>query len=137
MEMCLCSKCWNPHCIYKATKNGIKSIDLPHSFTPYYNKDCIEEKCKNNCKPVDIVSYLHDDMPNELPKTMMSYYFFDNVSTKYYNKQGKEVFYNRTARVDKRESLADCIAKLQELAVLYLLHQFLVCCDTVYWRKSF
>ena len=58
MEMCLCSKCLNPHCIYKMTKNGIKRIDLPHSMTEflctefncqrnktvnYYNKDCIEE----------------------------------------------------------------------------------------------
>ena len=67
MEMCLCSKCLNPHCIYKAIKNGIKSIDLPHSLTEfvcnkfncqrnktvnYYNKDCIEEKCKNSLNPL-------------------------------------------------------------------------------------
>ena len=68
----------------------------------YYNKDCREEKCENNCKPVDIMSYLHDNMPDELPETIMSYSVFENVSTKYYNKQGKEVFHNRTARADKR-----------------------------------
>ena len=113
MEMCLCSKCLNPHCIYKA----IKSIDLPHSLkyflctkfnrhsnktVNYYNMDSTEEKCENNCKPVDIMSYLHDNMPDELPETMTSCYVFGNVSTKYYNKQGKEVFHNRTAKVDKR-----------------------------------
>lgn len=77
---------------------------MPHSLTEclcikfncprnktvnYYNKNCIEEKCKNNCKPVDIISYLHDNMPDKLPKTMVSYYAFQNVSTKYYNKQHK------------------------------------------------
>ena len=148
--MCLCNKSLNSHCIYKAIKNGIKSIDLSHSLTEflctkfncqrnktvnYYNKDCIEEKCKNNCKPADITSYLHDNMTDELPKTIMPYYVYENVSTKYYNKQGKEVFYDRTARLDEREPLADCIVKLQELAVPYLLHQFSVCCDTVYWNE--
>ena len=39
----------------------------------YYHKNCREEKCENNCKPVDIMSYLHDNMPDELPETMMSY----------------------------------------------------------------
>ena len=55
--------------------------------------------------------YEHDNMPEELPKTMMSYYVFENVLTKYYNKQ--DVFYSRPARVDKREPLCDCIAKLK------------------------
>ena len=32
-EMCLCSKCLNPHCIYKALKNSVKEIELPHSLT--------------------------------------------------------------------------------------------------------
>ena len=38
-------------------------------------------------------------------------------------------------RIGKREPLLDCISKLQELTVPYLLHQFSVCCDTVYWKE--
>ena len=38
-------------------------------------------------------------------------------------------------RVDKRVPLLDCISKLQGLTVPYLLYQFLVCCDTVYWKE--
>ena len=47
----------------------------------------------------------------------------------------KKVEYKRTARVDKKEPLLDCISKLQELTVPYLLHQFSICCDTVYWKE--
>ena len=67
--------------------------------------------------------------------TMFSCYVFENVFMKYFNKHEKEVKYKRTARVDKREPLLDCISKLQELTVPYLLHQFSVCCDTVYGKK--
>ena len=38
-------------------------------------------------------------------------------------------------RVDKRVPLLDCISKLQGLTVPYLLYQFSVCCDTVYWKE--
>ena len=103
MEMCLCNRCLNPNYIYKVIINGIRSINLPHSLTEfsctkfncqrkktvnYYKKDCIGEKCNNNCKYLVIMSYIHDDTPDELPKTMMSYYGFESVSKKYYSKQG-------------------------------------------------
>ena len=39
------------------------------------------------------------------------------------------------SRVDKRVPLLDCISKLQGLTVPYLLYQFSVCCDTVYWKE--
>ena len=147
-EMRLCSKCLNPHCIYKAIKNSVKGIELLHSLTEflctnfvcprnqninYYDKDCIEGKCANNCKPIDIMSYLHDKLLTA--NTMVSYYVFENVFMKYFNKHRKEVEHKRTARVDKREPLLDCISKLQELTVPYLLLQFSICCDTVYWKE--
>ena len=66
---------------------------------------------------------------------MFSCFVFENVFMKYFNKHEKEVKYKRTARVDKREPLLDCISKLQELTVPYLLHQFSVCCDTVYGKE--
>ena len=145
-EMCLCSKCLNPHCIYKAIKNSVKEIQL-HFLTEflcnnfvclrnqnisYYDKDCIEGKYANNCKPIDIMSYLHDKSLAE--NIMASYYVFENVFTKYFNKHRKEVEYKRTTMVDKREPLLDCISKLQELTVPYLLHQFSVSCDSFYWK---
>ena len=98
----------------------------------YYDKDCIEGKCANNCKPIDIMCYLHDKLLAE--NTMVSDYVFENVFTKYFNKHGKEVEYKRTVRVDEREPLLDCISKLQELTVPYLLHQFSVCCDSLLER---
>ena len=60
------------------------------------------------------MSYLHDKLLAE--NTMVSYYVFKNVFTKYFSKHRKEVEYKRTARVDKREPLQDCISKLLELA---------------------
>ena len=79
------------------------------------------------------MSYLRDKLLAE--NTMVSYYIYENVFTKYFNKHGKEVEYKRTVRVDKREPLLDGISKLQKLTVPYLPHQFSVCCDTVYWKE--
>ena len=79
------------------------------------------------------MSYLRDKLLAE--NTMVSYYIYENVFTKYFNKHRKEVEYKRTVRVDKREPLLDGISKLQKLTVPYLPHQFSVCCDTVYWKE--
>ena len=85
------------HCIYKAIKNSVKEIELLHSLTEflctnfvcpgnqninYYDKGCIKEKCANNCKPIDIMCYLRDKLLAE--NTMVSYYVFENVFTKYF-----------------------------------------------------
>ena len=77
--------------------------------------------------------YLHEKLLAE--NTMVSYYVFENVFMKYFNKHGNEVEYKRTARVDQREPLLDCISKLQQFTIPYLLHQFSVCCDAVYWKE--
>ena len=37
-EMCLCSKCLNPHCLYKAIKTNV-NVDLPKSLSDYLCKN--------------------------------------------------------------------------------------------------
>ena len=50
-EMCLCSKCINLHCIYKAIKNSVKETELPHSLTEflciYIYQFCFPQKSKH------------------------------------------------------------------------------------------
>ena len=46
MEMCLCSKCLNPHCIYRAIRNEVnKDVPLSYSLTEFLSKDmkCAKE----------------------------------------------------------------------------------------------
>ena len=38
MELCLCSKCLNPHCLYRAIKSAVKDIELPNSLSQYLCK---------------------------------------------------------------------------------------------------
>ena len=67
-EMCLCSKCLNPHCLYKAIKTNINT-DLPKLLsdylctnvkcdrepeTNYFHRDCIYGKCQNKSEILGI-----------------------------------------------------------------------------------
>ena len=72
----------------------------------------------------------------ELNMKKANYYVFETVTTKYFNKNGKQVSYTRTARVDKNESLHSIINQLQQLAKNYLLHRFSVVNDRIY-KKEF
>ena len=110
-EMCLCSKCLNPHSLYKAIKTTVDT-DLPHSLSEYlcksivcpkdpetnfYSRECILGQCKNNCK----ITCISDDLKNDMAKIKskkVHYYVFETVETKYHNKHGKLVTYTRTAR---------------------------------------
>ena len=77
-EMCLCSKCLNPHSLYKAIKTAVDT-DLPHSLSEYlckstvcpkdpetnfYSCECIFGQCKNNCK----ITRVSDDLKNDMVK---------------------------------------------------------------------
>ena len=137
-EMCLCSKCLNPHCLYQAIRSALKSaIDLPTSLsqclcknmncgreteTDFYKRTCILGQC-DHCKLVNI----GDDLKNYLPNVQAKnehYYVFETVETQYFNKSGKLVSYMHTAQVDKHDSVETIINKLQVLAEKYLLHRF-------------
>ena len=56
-------------------------------------------------------------------------------TTKYFNKNGKQLSYTCTAHVDKNESLHSIIDQLQQLAKNYLLHRFSVVNDKIYWKE--
>ena len=111
--MCLCSKCLNPHCLCKATKTNVNT-DLPKSLSDYlcknfkcdreletkfFHRDCILEKCQNKCEILSISDDLKDQHLDE-DKKVVSFYVIETVKTKFFNKLGKEVSYDRTARVD-------------------------------------
>ena len=57
------------------------------------------------------------------------------VAEKYFDLNGKEKFYNRTTRVDKKAPLVEVYQKLQECSRDYLEHRYHVTCDAVYWKQ--
>ena len=77
IEMCVCSKCLNPHCLYKAIKSAIDTC-LPASLSQYLCKNmtcewepgadfqsrtCILGQCGKNCKIVNISADLKEALP--------------------------------------------------------------------------
>ena len=145
MEMCLCSKCLNPHSLYKAIKNLVDT-DMPYSLSDYlcksfkchpdperfYDMKCLLGKCENNCEVINITKDL--DINNAEMK-IVSYYVFESVVTKYFNKKGEEVSYTRTARVDKKEPVSSVVEELQKASLSYLQHHFFVVNDNIHWKK--
>ena len=106
-EMCLRSKCLNPHCLYKAIKTNVDT-DSPKSLSGYlcknfkcdhepetniFHRDCILGKCQNKCEILSISDDLKDQRLDE-DKKVVSFYVFETVITKYFNKLGKEVSYD-------------------------------------------
>ena len=96
-EMCLCSKCLNPHCLYKAIRLALKSaIELTNSLSQYlcknmncgretktdfYRRTCILGQC-DNCKIVNISNDLKNYLPNVQAKNV-HYYAFETAETQY------------------------------------------------------
>ena len=92
VELCMCSSCLNPHCLYKAIKNNVEK-EMPYSLMEYLSKgikcqkepdidfvaiECIQGKCKNGCKPLNVA----DDLSEELDisrKRIVTYYVFERV----------------------------------------------------------
>ena len=129
----------NSHCLYKAIKTDVNT-DLPKSLSDYlcknfkcdcepetnfFHRDCILGKCQNKCEILSISNDLKDQRLDE-DKKVVSFYVFETVKTKYFNKLGKEVSYDRTARVDKKDLIQNIISQLQSVAMHYLIHCFLL-----------
>ena len=138
MESCMCAKCLNPHKMYEVVRGVIK--DLPVSLTsdfecpenkeisyPYLN--CIHGICINKCGIKDDSNKRYN-WNQEVP-----YYIFKTVTEVFYDKEGVKKTYNRTARVDKKDSLKVVYNLLHSLSRDYLEHRFFVSCDKVYWEK--
>ena len=86
---------------------------------------CLCSKCLN-------LHCIYKVMKNSVKETELPNSLTEFLCTNFVCPRNQNI---RTDRVE-RESLLDCISKLQELTIPYLLHQFSVCCDTVY-RKEF
>ena len=149
MEMCMCGKCLNPHCIYKALKQSLSNHDFPTSLseflgkkiqcdrdqeTNYFELECILGKCGNSCQIINIKDYCKPFLKAAKNKTV-SFYVFEKVTTFYYNKNGEKVGYDRTGRVDKNWHINEIIDELQSMASKYLQHYFFVINDRVYWKR--
>ena len=136
MESCCSTKCMNPHGLYNAIKKS--SSKFPDWLTEYitskfncekdkqtFKLDCIKGACES-------VKYW---MRHLIKIKKVNYTIFETVSTLYYNKQGEQVSYNRTARVDKKASLHEIYMLLMENAIQYLLHRYFVSTDKIFWSK--
>ena len=143
MESCLCTKCLNPHTLYKVIRKHTEG--LPYSLTEYltssfkcsvdahlnYPKlDCINNKCRNQCEITDDSGTTFNWEKN------LSYYLFGKKEETFYNKRGKKVTYTRTARIDYNDvPLRQVYDTLMNLAQRYLIHRYHVSTDRVYWEK--
>ena len=91
MEMCLCSKCLNPHCLYQAIRKECKELNLPSSLSEflcqdikcvkdnkinYYYISCIQELCPNMCTIINIEEKLKDN-GKFFGDKQLSYYLFE------------------------------------------------------------
>ena len=146
MEGCGCIKCLNPHLLYNAIKRHIDG--LPHSLTNYFSDlfscsfdhdinypslQCINGTCENSCVIQNESSKKHNW------DEMVSFSQFERITEKFFDRNGKEKYYTRTARRDhngnERVSLREHYTCLQDSARPYLLHRYNVSCDKVHWRK--
>ena len=130
MEGCLCIKCLNPHSLYASLKKCVK--DLPMSLSEYLCEgfecgkdydinfpklDCIYGKCQNKCE-------INNSKSGEEGKRV-SYYQFEMVIETYYNKEGEEKEYKRTARKDFHDvPLKEVFELLNNAAMNYLEHRY-------------
>ena len=66
---------------------------------------------------------------------VVSFYVFETVKTKCFNKLGKEVSYDRTTYVDKKDLIQNIISQLLSVAMHYLVHRFFIINDSIYWQR--
>ena len=107
-QSCLCIYCLNPHVILKAINTFRGKCKLPphNSLTDYLNEldantDFEEINATHECK----------------------YYEYKRIKEKYYGKDGKEVEYTRTARVDLTAPVCQLVEKLRCNGKVYLKHR--------------
>ena len=91
--------------------------------------DCILGTCLNKCKLVDEIKSMKDQ------DGTVCYYQFEKIASTYYNKDGDDVSYQRTACVNKEGTLFDIYLLLQDIAQKYVLHRYFVLSDNIFWTK--
>ena len=112
-ESCLCIRCQNSHLLLK----GVNSY----------------RKMKNLSQHTLVITFLHDSQSLKLSdrtdiypefndEKEINYYIF-GPKTESYFKNGKEIQYTRTARIDKKEEVSVIAQKLISIKDSYLKHR--------------
>ena len=73
---------------------------------------------------IEYIRWLDEDKRLDEDKKVVSFYVFETVKTKYFNKLGKEASYDRTACVDKKDLIQNIISQLQSVSMHYLIYHF-------------
>ena len=100
----------------------------------FHKLNCLLSECENKCEVLDIMEHLKN-IGKRNENSLILYYVFEIVPTKYYNNNGELTYYNRTTRLDKKSTFHEIISQLQSLAQHYLVHRFSVANDQFYWQK--
>ena len=136
MECCLCAKCLTPHALYSTLRRHM--TDLPASLSEYL---IILFECKENTDisfpELDCTCSIVDDSGAEKYQDIwnkkVSYYQFETVLESYFNKNGIEKFFTRTARKDYLDNtLQDVYQLFQDSAHTHLTHRYHTLLDNVY-----
>ena len=112
-ESCLCMKCQNMHLRLKGinTYRTLKKLSTHSSVTNFLN---------------DITSLSDEEVKKRFPENSdqkaINYYVFESKHESYL-KNGEEIKYTRTTRVDKNEKVWDLVASLRSSAKQYLRHR--------------
>ena len=142
MESCCCIYCLNPHGLYNAIKKSCGKEDkFPDSLTEYLTQNFKCEKDSQNFHKIDCISGACGNQCStklnnvRFGDKVVTYTVFEGTPTYYYDKQGKEVCYKRTARCDKKATVDEIHELLQKSAKSYLLHRHFVNADKPFWSK--
>ena len=144
MEGCLCQNCLNPHVLYQTLRKNMSH--LPLSLSEYlatfiscqkdkdinfHTLECINGSCENQCTIINELGSSDVDW-----EKLVSYYQFEPVTEKFYDREGKEKFYKRVARTDYKDvKLKRVYELLMESSKSYLIHRYHTLSDKVYWNR--
>ena len=145
----MCGFCLNTRQLYDAIKKSLRSVgtDIGDSISGFMSKSftcdkaetnyhklmCILGTCENACT-VDALS----DVTRETGNSQVKYYQFERVEVHYINKKNEPAISKQIQRVDYTESLGVISEKLNDLALKYLYHRYLVVNETsaVFGQRS-
>ena len=112
-ESCLCIRCQNSHLLLKGVNSYRKMKNLSqHTLVITFLNDSQSLKLSDR---TDIYPEFNDEKE-------INYYIF-GPKTESYFKNGKEIQYTRTARIDKKEEVSVIAQKLISIKDSYLKHR--------------
>ena len=111
-ESCLCIDCLNPHLLLKSINIYWKSLDLQEyqSLTTYLNDLKVDSD--------------NDELfPETKCEKQVCYYAYERKIESYKGKDGNDVQYTRTARVDQKDKVSVLVTKILQNTARYLKHR--------------